>query len=132
MLLAHMDTVPLCLGSKPVVKGQFVHSVARGSGLGADDRAGCAVVLTAALEILRQRLPHPPLVFFWPVQEEVGLYGARHANLALMARPKLAFNWDGGPAEKLTIGATGAYRMQITIRGLASHAGWRRSKESAR
>jgi tripeptide aminopeptidase len=123
MLVAHMDTVPLCVGATPVVKGQFVHSAARDTGLGADDRAGCAVILTAALEILRLGLPHPPLTFFWPVQEEVGLYGARDANLALMGQPKLAFNWDGGPAEKLTIGATGAYRMQITIRGLASHAG---------
>jgi tripeptide aminopeptidase len=35
----------------------------------------------------------------------------------------LAFNWDGGACEKLTIGATGGYRMQITVRGVASHAG---------
>ncbi|MBI2824575.1 MAG: M20/M25/M40 family metallo-hydrolase [Planctomycetia bacterium] len=123
LLVAHMDTVPLCVGAKPVVKGQFVRSASRQTGLGADDRAGCAVILTAALEILRRKLPHPPLVFLWPVQEEIGLYGARNANLALLGGPKLAFNWDGGPAEKLTIGATGAYRIQIMIEGLASHAG---------
>ncbi len=122
LLMAHMDTVPLCVGSKPVVKGNTVHSAGK-TGLGADDRAGCAVVLTAALEILRRKLPHPPLTFLWPVQEEVGLFGARHANLALMGGPKLAFNWDGGSAEKLTVGATGAYRIQITIEGRASHAG---------
>jgi tripeptide aminopeptidase len=123
LLMAHLDTVPLCVGSKPVVKGQVVHSAAKHAGLGADDRAGCAVILTAALEILRRRLPHPPLVFLWPVQEEVGLFGARHANLALLGQPKLAFNWDGGPADKLTIGATGAYRIQIIVEGIASHAG---------
>ena len=77
LLMAHMDTVPLCVGSKPVVRGQFVRSAARQTGLGADDRAGCAVILTAACEILQRRLPHPPLVFLWPVQEEVGLFGAR-------------------------------------------------------
>jgi len=123
LLMAHLDTVPLCVGSKPVVQGDIVRSASPQTGLGADDRAGCAVVLTAALEILRRRLPHPPLVFLWPVQEEVGLYGARHANLALLGQPKLAFNWDGGPAEKLTIGATGAFRIEITIEGIASHAG---------
>ena len=37
---------------------------------------GCAVVLSAAIEILRRGLPHPPLTFYWPIQEEVGLYGA--------------------------------------------------------
>ena len=123
LLMAHMDTVPLCVGSKPVVKGRFVHSADKQTGLGADDRAGCAVVLTAALEILRRRLPHPPLTLFWPIQEEIGLYGAHYAKLSLLKKPKLAFNWDGGPAEKLTIGATGAYRIAVEVEGLASHAG---------
>jgi len=122
LLMAHLDTVPLCVGCKPVVKGDYVRS-AKQTGVGADDRAGCAVVLTAALEILRKKLPHPPLVFFWPVQEEVGLFGARFANLALLGKPALAFNWDGGPADKLTLGATGAFRLKIEITGLASHAG---------
>ncbi len=122
LLMAHMDTVPLCAGSKPAVKGDRVRSAAP-TGLGADDRAGCAVILTAACEILRRKLPHPPLAFLWAVQEEVGLFGARHANLALLGQPKLAFNWDGGSAEKLTVGATGAYRLEITVHGIASHAG---------
>ena len=72
-------------------------------------------MLTAALEILRRGLPHPPLTFFWPVQEEIGLYGAHFANLEMLAKPQLAFNWDGGPADKLTVGATGAYRIMIEI-----------------
>jgi tripeptide aminopeptidase len=123
LLMAHLDTVPLCIGSKPRVKGRIVRSADKATGLGADDRAGCAVVLTAAIEILTRGLPHPPLTFFWPVQEEVGLFGAHFGNLKLLGGPKLAFNWDGGPAEKLTIGATGAYRIMIDIHGLASHAG---------
>ncbi len=123
LLMAHVDTVPLCVGARPARKGKFVRSADKATGLGADDRAGAAVVLTAALEILRRGLPHPPLTFFWPVQEEVGLFGARHVGLNLLGKPKLAFNWDGGDADKLTVGATGAYRLQITIEGLASHAG---------
>jgi len=123
LLMAHLDTVPLCIGSKPRKKGGYVESVDKSTGLGADDRAGCAVVLTAALEILRNKLPHPPLTFFWPVQEEVGLFGAHYGDLRMLGKPKLAFNWDGGAAEKLTVGATGAYRMTITVGGTASHAG---------
>ena len=42
---------------------------------------------------------------------------------AELGKPKLAFNFDGGSSEKLTLGATGGYRMQIDISGLASHAG---------
>jgi tripeptide aminopeptidase len=123
LLMAHMDTVPLCIGCKPRKKGAFVHSADKTTGLGADDRAGCAVVLTAALEILRNKLPHPPLTFYWPVQEEIGLFGVHYGDIAKLGKPKLAFNWDGGAAEKLTVGATGAYRMTIVVGGTASHAG---------
>jgi tripeptide aminopeptidase len=123
MLMAHMDTVPICLGAKPVRRSEFLESADKQTGLGADDRAGVAVVLSAALTILEQELAHPPLTFFWPVQEEIGLYGARFAQLKLLGGPKLAFNWDGGTADKLTLGATGGYRLSIRIQGLASHAG---------
>lgn len=123
LLMAHMDTVPICVGSKPVRKGEIVRSADPKTGLGADDRAGVAVVLNTAIEILHRKLPHPPLTFFFPIQEEVGLHGARHANLALLGKPRLAFNWDGGAAEKVTTAATGGYRLQIEIEGLAAHAG---------
>lgn len=123
LLMAHLDTVPLCVGSQPVLRGGWVRSANPNTGLGADDRAGAAVVLNTALEILNRRLPHPPLTFFWPVQEEVGLQGVRFARLGVLGKPRLAFNFDGGAAEKITIGATGAYRMKIEIDGVASHAG---------
>ena len=123
LFMAHMDTVPVCLGAKPVVAGRFVKSADPMTGLGADDRAGCAVVLSTALQILRNDIPHPPLTFFFAIQEEVGLWGARFANAADLGRPKLAFNFDGGAVEKVTIGATGGHRLDIRIQGVPSHAG---------
>lgn len=123
LLLAHVDTVPLCQGARPVRRGRYIVPADKHTGLGADDRAGAAVLLSAAEEILRHDLPHPPLSFLWTVQEEIGLYGARHARLGLLGKPRLAFNFDGGAAGKITVGATGGYRMQIRVRGLASHAG---------
>lgn len=123
LFMAHMDTVPVCLGAKPVVAGRYVKSADPKTGLGGDDRAGCAVVLATAVEILKHKLPHPPLTFFFAIQEEVGLFGARHAKAVDLGRPKLAFNFDGGAVEKLTVGATGGYRMDVTIGGIPSHAG---------
>ncbi len=123
LLSAHLDTVPLCQGARPVIRRGFVVSANPSTALGADDRAGTAAILTAALEILQRRLPHPPLVFLWTVQEEVGLHGARHVHLAWLGKPRLAFNFDGGLPEHVTIAATGGYRMDIRVRGLASHAG---------
>ena len=123
LLTAHMDTVPVCVGSKPLRDGDFVRSADPNTGLGADDRAGAAVLLATALQILEQKLPHPPLTFCWFIQEEVGLYGARFVQKSLLGRPQLAFNWDGGSPTKLTVGATGGYRMEIHVTGQASHAG---------
>ena len=123
MLMAHLDTVPICVGSQPVRKGNLVRSANPKTGLGADDRAGAAVALNAALRILKDDLPHPPLTFFWTVQEETGLQGARCASIGKLGKPQLAFNFDGGSPDKLTIGATGGYRMEINIHGIASHAG---------
>ncbi len=123
MLSAHMDTVPICVGCKPQVNGDFVRSANPATGLGGDDRAGAATILTAALAILKNKLPHPPLTFCWFIQEEVGLQGARHLQKNLLGKPAMCFNWDGGAPEKVTIGATGGYRMEITVEGIASHAG---------
>ena len=123
MLVAHMDTVPICLNAQPILKGNRVVSKDPNGGLGADDRAGVAVLLNTALELLEKKIPCPPLTFLWSVQEEVGLQGIRHAAFRMLHNPQLAFNFDGGSPDKLTIGATGGYRMQIQIEGLASHAG---------
>lgn len=123
MLTAHMDTVPICIGSQPKRDGDFVRSADPKTGLGADNRSGSATILSAALEILERKLPHPPLTFCWFIQEEIGLYGARFVQKSLLGKPKLAFNWDGGSPTKLTVGATGGYRMEINVQGIASHAG---------
>jgi tripeptide aminopeptidase len=123
MLSAHMDTVPVCIGSRPVRRGGRVASADKSTGLGADDRAGAAVLLSTALAILRGKLPHPPLTFLWTIEEEVGLFGARHLKKSPLGKPRLAFNFDGGSPAKLTIGATGGYRMTIDVLGIASHAG---------
>lgn len=123
LLLAHCDTVPICTGSKPTREGNRIFSLNPASGLGADDRTGSAVLLLTAARLLKGRLPHPPLTLLWTVQEETGLAGVRHVKTSLLGRPALAFNFDGGAIEKLTIGATGACRMSIQVRGIPSHAG---------
>ncbi len=122
MLSAHLDTVPICVGAKPVKKGKRIVAADKRTGLGGDDRAGVAVLLSTALSIVKNSLPHPPLTFLWTVQEESGLHGARHVGISLLGKPQMAFNFDGQLHSRITIGATGGYRMNIEIRGLASHA----------
>lgn len=123
LLMAHLDTVPICVGCQPRLDGDFIRSANPATGLGGDDRGGVAVVLTAALELLRSKRPHPPLTLFFAVQEEIGLYGARFVTANKLGSPKLCFNWDGGDPRYVNVGATGDYAIEIEIEGLASHAG---------
>lgn len=123
MFSAHVDTVPICVGCKPVKKGKVITSADPKTGLGGDDRAGTAILLSTLLSLLKSDVPHPPLTFLWTIQEEIGLNGAKHVTANKLGKPGLAFNYDGGTPTKLTIGATGGYRMDITIGGIASHAG---------
>jgi len=123
LFMGHVDTVPLCFGAKPVKRGEYIVSADPKTGLGGDNRSGAGAILYTALEILEKKLPHPPLTFLWPIEEEIGLYGARFVDVKKLGNPKLCFNWDGGAPNKVIIGATGAYRMQIEVKGLASHAG---------
>ena len=123
LLMAHMDTVPLCVGARPVRRGSMIESRDAVTALGGDNRAGCAVVLNTICDVLQHDLPHPPLTLLWTVQEEVGLLGVRHLDHRRLGSPTLCFNWDGGAPNQGTIGATGAVNMDITVHGIASHAG---------
>jgi hypothetical protein len=65
LFLTHMDTVPLCAGAKPKLQGRKIVNQAK-TALGGDNRTGCAVLVTLAAELHRQRAEHPPLTLVAP------------------------------------------------------------------
>lgn len=122
MFSAHMDTVPLCKGAVPVIKGNRV--VAQGpTGLGGDDRSGCAAMVTLCETILTHKLPHPPITFLFPIAEENGLHGSRMVRFSDLGNPAMGFNLDGQFPNELVIGAMSAVRWQADIKGISTHAG---------
>jgi tripeptide aminopeptidase len=124
LFMTHMDTVPLCAGARPKVQGRRVVNELEGTtALGGDNRTGCAVLVTLVAELVRQKLPHPPLTLLFTVREESGLYGAKYLNPAQLGDPAMGFNVDGKSAADITIGAIGADRWTVDVRGKASHAG---------
>lgn len=123
LLAAHLDTVPICVGSQPRQRGDVIVSDNPDSGLGADNRSGVGVILSAALEILERKLPHPPLTLFFPVQEEWGMYGARYVRKKLLGQARMGFNWDAYGAHRITHAATGGVAVRARLHGIASHAG---------
>src|SRR5205085_12232167 len=75
LLNAHMDRVPPGLGHQPILRDGILYSDGT-TNLGADDAAGIVIILEVLAQIAQQRLPHPPTVAVFTVQEEVGLAGA--------------------------------------------------------
>jgi len=76
LFAAHMDTVPLAVGSKPVIEDGYIKSDGT-TALGGDNRAGVAEILEAVREIKEHDLPHGDLQLLFTVAEEGGLLGAR-------------------------------------------------------
>jgi tripeptide aminopeptidase len=91
--------------------------------LGGDNRTGCAVLVTLAETLLRRKLRHPPLTLLFTVREESGLFGARNVNPKDLRGAVMGFNVDGREPAGITIGAVGAERWDVEIRGRAAHAG---------
>ena len=122
LFMTHMDTVPICAGARPKKQGRKIVNDAK-TGLGGDNRTGCAVLVSLAAELSRHKPDHPPLTLLFTVREESGLWGARHVRLEDLGGAKMAFNYDGRIANGVTIGAVGADRWEVEIFGRASHAG---------
>ena len=122
MFMTHMDTVPLCAGARPKQQGRRIVNTAK-TALGGDNRTGCAVLVTLAAELARQKLDHPPITLLFCVREESGLWGARHIDRDALGAPVMAFNFDGRSAADVVVGAVGADRWEVEIFGRASHAG---------
>ncbi len=122
LFCAHMDTVPLAAGADPVVREGRIYPKGA-TALGGDDRCGVAVLLTMISELKRGNLPHGPLTFLFSIREESGLLGAAAVRAEALGLPATGFNFDGGIPEDVTVGATGAMRMNFTVHGIAAHAG---------
>lgn len=119
---AHMDTVPLCKGAVPMIKGNRV--VPKGNtGLGGDDRSGCAAMVTLCETILKNKVPHPPITFLFPIAEENGLHGSRMVRFKDLGNPAMGFNLDGQFPNEIVIGAMSAVRWVAEIKGISTHAG---------
>ena len=122
MFSAHMDTVPLCRGAVPVVKGNRV--VSKGAtGLGGDDRSGCAAMVTLCETLLKNRIDHPPITLLFPIAEENGLHGSRMVRFKDLGNPKMGFNLDGQEPNEIVIGAMSAVRWEAQVSGISTHAG---------
>jgi tripeptide aminopeptidase len=121
LLCAHMDTVGPTEGMVPVVRDGVVYSNNE-TVLGADDKAGIAIILGVLAGLKDGALPHGPIVVVFTVQEEVGLFGAK--NLPADLKADFGYVLDGdGPVGNIVHRAPSKVDLDFTIEGRAAHAG---------
>jgi len=91
---AHQDTVSKT--SADAIRNDGVTIYTDGKHiLGADDRAGIAVILEGVNSVMEQNLPHPEIKLVFTVGEEVGLVGASKLKPEdVTTRPALGFIMD--------------------------------------
>lgn len=123
LLSAHMDTVDPCLGIEPVLHAGLITS-AGPTILGADDKAGIASILEALKVIQEQSIPHGDIQVIFSVAEEGGLNGSKNLDITQL-KADLGFVLDAvGAPGVIILEAPGQDRINVTIKGRASHAGF--------
>ena len=121
VLSAHMDTVVPGRSVKPVVKKDRISS--DGSTiLGADDKAGIAIILEVLQVLQEQKLPHPPVEALFTLTEENGMQGAKNLDYKkIKGREGLIL--DNEEVSELLVQGPAVNTIEVWVKGLSSHAG---------
>jgi len=118
----HLDTVAPANGVKPVIKDGIIASAGQ-TVLGADDKAGVAVLLELAHQVVAQPEKFGPIELVFTVAEEKGLLGSKNLDYSLV-KAKYGFVFDAAePVGYLTTQAPYHDSFTATFFGRAAHAG---------
>lgn len=89
--------------------------------LGADDKAGIAIILQMIEELCRENLPHGKICIAFTPDEEIGR-GTDHFDLAHFGAD-FAYTVDGGDIHNFEYETFNAARADVTIHGFIIHPG---------
>ncbi|MCS7223066.1 MAG: M20/M25/M40 family metallo-hydrolase [Armatimonadetes bacterium] len=122
LLSAHLDTV-LSTENIQIVERDEIIATDGTTILGADDKAGVALILEVLQTIKEKSLPCPPLEVLFTIREEKGLLGAKVFDLSqIKARYGLVVDGGGTPGE-LIIASPTHRGFEVTFYGKSAHAG---------
>jgi len=90
--------------------------------LGADDKAGVAIIMTMARHLLAHpELPHGPLRIAFTPDEEIGR--GVHKNLPADLGAKFAYTLDGADLGEIVYETFSADKATVRIQGVSTHPG---------
>lgn len=108
----------------PELAGKVGHDLVTSDGrtlLGADDKAGVAIIVTAARRLLHDDAPRATARIAFTVDEEVGR-GTDHFDLDGFGAD-VAYTFDGSGLGEVEIETFSAYQLLLTIDGVVVHPG---------
>ena len=123
-------TLSLTPEHNPYLATKVGHDLITASGLtllGADDKAGVAILMTAARHLLENpQIAHPTLRLAFTPDEEIG----RGVDPRLPAdlNAAFAYTFDGGAVGEIEYESFSADGVQISITGLSAHPGYAKGK----
>jgi tripeptide aminopeptidase len=118
---AHMDTVKPTNDIKPCLKNGTISSDGT-TILGADNRAGIAIILYAIEKLKHNAAAHRPFEVIFTIGEETGLYGAFHLDTkCIESRDLYIFDSSSDPGG-FVVEAPHALEFHVTMSGKSSHA----------
>ena len=95
--------------------------------LGADDKAGIAIIMAAARHLLQNPdLPHGPIRIGFTPDEEIGR--GVHANLPGDLKADFAYTLDGAHLGEIVYETFSADAAKVTVKGVPIHPGWAKDK----
>lgn len=95
--------------------------------LGADDKAGVAIVMTAARHLLANPgIAHGPIRIAFTPDEEIGR--GVHPDLPKDLAASVAYTLDGGDRGEIAFETFSADKAVVTITGVSIHPGWAEDK----
>lgn len=122
LIASHMDTVEPAQGVKPVIEDGIIRSQGE-TILGADDKVGITAMLELATVLASERVPHGPVHLIFTVAEEVGLKGAKHADLSDKSIDFIYVLDADGEVGRIVVRAPYQDSFEVEYVGKAAHAG---------
>lgn len=119
---SHMDTVSPGQGIRPRERDGRIESD-QTTILGADDKAGIAIMIELIKRLKEQHIPHGPIEFILTAGEEVGLLGAKAVDMSMLEATYGYVLDNGGPVGGIITASPSMYRLDVKVTGRAAHAG---------
>jgi tripeptide aminopeptidase len=116
--------------NSPYLAGKTGEDIVTASGttlLGADDKAGCAIVMATARHLIANpSLPHGTIRIGFTSDEEIGR--GVHADLPRDLGAEVAYTLDGAEKGEIVYESFSADKAVVRIEGVSIHPGWAKDK----